>query len=130
PTFHEAAMALADLLRRTGQLKPAVVRLADILEQDPYDLEALVLLGRTLLEDKRYEAALEAFRRALKFDPEHVEALFNLGVVLARLHHYPDAVAAWERVTRLDPSGPYAPRARMHARTAADLQHIFATDAA
>jgi len=36
-------------------------------------------------------------------------------------------VDAWERVTRIDPGGPFAQRARMHARTALDLQHIFST---
>jgi cytochrome c-type biogenesis protein CcmH/NrfG len=87
-------------------------------------------LGRALLDDKRDEAALEAFRRALKFDPDQVEALFQLGVALARVHRYGDAVEAWERVTRLDASGPFAQRARIHARTALDLQHIFTSDAA
>ncbi|HMA40404.1 MAG TPA: tetratricopeptide repeat protein, partial [Gemmatimonadales bacterium] len=112
------------------RLRPAIARLADHLEQDPYDLDALILLGRALLEDKRLSAALEAFRRVLKFDPEHVGALFYEGVVLARLRRYREAVHRWEQVTRLDPSGPYAQRARMHARTAVDLQHIFTSDAA
>ena len=96
-----------------------------------YDLDALLLLGRALLDAKRNAEALEAFTRALKFDPAHVGTLFYLGVTLARLQRYPDAVDVWERVTRLDPGGPYAQRARMHARTAVDLQHIFsASDAA
>ena len=128
PTFHEAALALADLLRRSGQVRHAVTRLAELLEQDPYDLPALLLLGRALVDDKRDEQALEAFRRALKFDPEQVEALFQQGVVLARLHRYGEAVQAWEKVTRIEPGGPFAQRARIHARTALDLQHIFAPD--
>src|SRR5437762_2764550 len=130
PTFHEAAMALADLLRRTGRARAAIIRLANLLEQDPYDLDALLLLGRALLDDKRTDAAVEAFRRILKFDPEHIGALFHLGVALARVHRYAEAVEAWERVTRIEPGGPFAQRARMHARTALDLQHIFASDAA
>jgi tetratricopeptide (TPR) repeat protein len=130
PTYHEAALALADLQRRLGRLRPAIARLAELLEQDPYDLDALILLGRALLDDKRPQAALEAFRRVLKFDPEHVAALFNEGVVLAQLRRYREAVYAWDQVTRLDPSGPFAQRARIHARTALDLQHIFTSDAA
>ncbi len=130
PTFHEAALALADLLRRSGHPRQAVVRLAELLEQDPYDLPALLLLARALIDDKRDAQALEALRRALKFDPDQVEALFQLGVVLARLHRYAEAVEAWEKVTRVDPAGPFAQRARVHARTALDLQHIFASDAA
>ena len=101
-----------------------------MLEQDPYDLDALLLLGRALLDDKRLDASLEAFRRILKFDPDHVGSLFHTGAVLARLHRYSEAVAMWERVTRLDPGGPYAQRAKMHARTALDLRTIFASDAA
>jgi tetratricopeptide (TPR) repeat protein len=130
PTFHEAGLALADLLRRTGRLRQAVVQLAEMLEQDPYDLLALLLLGRALLDDKRDAQAFEAFQRALKFDPEQVEALFQLGVALARLHRYGEAVQAWEKVTRIEPGGPFAQAARAHARTAIDLQHIFASDAA
>src|SRR2546427_7014745 len=90
---HEAALALADLLRRSGRLRQAVTRLAEMLEQDPYDLPALLCLGRALLDDKRDAQALEAFRRVLKFDPDHVEALFQAGVALAPLHRYPAAVA-------------------------------------
>ncbi len=111
-------------------MRQAITRLATMLEQDPYDLKALLLLGRALLDDKRDEAALEAFRRVLKFDPEQVEALFQLGVALARLHRYGEAVEAWERVTRVDPAGQFAQSARMHARTALDLRHIFDSDAA
>jgi tetratricopeptide (TPR) repeat protein len=127
PTFAEASLALADLLRRTGAVRLAIVRLADMLEQDPYDLDALLLLGRALLDDKRNEEALEAFRRVLKFDIEHTGALFYVGATLARLQRYSEAVDAWERVTRIDPAGPFAQRARLHARTAVDLQHIFST---
>jgi len=131
PTFHEAALALADLLRRVGRVRDAVGRLVEMLGQDPYDLDALLLLGRALIDDKRNAEALEAFKRALKFDPEHVGTLFYLGVTLARLQRYAEAVDVWERVTRLDPGGPYAQRARLHARTAVDLHHIFsASDAA
>jgi cytochrome c-type biogenesis protein CcmH/NrfG len=81
------------------------------------------------MDDKRADAALQAFQRLLKYDPEHLGALFHLGVVLARLHRYGEAVEAWETVTRLDPASSYAQRARLHARTALDLQHIFAYDA-
>src|SRR5205807_1822611 len=116
-----------DVATKVGDKQGA---LAAMLEQDPYDLPALLLLGRALLDDKRDAQALEAFRRALKFDPEQVEALFQLGIVLARLHRYGEAVEAWEKVTRLDPAGPFAQRARVHARTALDLRHIFDSDVA
>jgi hypothetical protein len=51
-------------------------------------------------------------------------------VTLARRHRYPEAVRAWDKVIKLDAGGSYASRAKMHARTAADLQTIFSSDAA
>jgi len=120
PTFHEAALALADLLRRSGHVRQAIVRLAEMLEQDPYDLLALLLLGRALLDDKRDAQALEAFQRALKFDPEQGEALFQLGVALARLHRYGEAVQAWEKVTR---ARAHRARSEAHLRVGGGLIH-------
>ena len=79
-----------------------------LLETAPYELEALTALGRALLDDGRTTQALEAFARVLRFD---------------------QAVEAWERVVQLDPSGPYAAQARSRARSARDLQHIFAASA-
>src|SRR4029077_3947785 len=108
----------------------AIVRLAEMLEQDPYDLLALLLLGRALLDDKRDPQALEAFQRALKFDPDQVEALFQLGVALARLHRYGEALQAWEKATRTDPARPLAQAARRHDRTRLDLNHTFASEPA
>jgi cytochrome c-type biogenesis protein CcmH/NrfG len=62
----------------------------------------------------------------LRFDPEHAAALYFEGAALARQRQFDQAVQAWERVVQLDPAGPYASQARTRARSARDLQHIFA----
>jgi tetratricopeptide (TPR) repeat protein len=129
PTYGAAARALADLLRRTESPRAAVAVLVDLLQADPYELEALTALGRALLEDGRTTEALEAFERVLRFDPDHAGALYHQGAALARQRHFELAVQAWERVVQIDPAGPYASQARSRARSARDLQHIFATSA-
>ena len=126
PTYSAAAIALADLLRRTETPRAAIGVLVRLLEADPYELEALTALGRALLEDGRTVQALEAFERVLRFDPEHAGALYYEGGALARQRQFDQAVQAWERVVQLDPAGPYAAQARTRARSARDLQHIFA----
>jgi tetratricopeptide (TPR) repeat protein len=126
PTYSAAAIALADLLRRTDGPRAAVGVLIRLLEADPYEIEALTALGRALLEDGRTVQALEAFERVLRFDPEHAGALYYEGAALARQRQFDQAVQAWERVVQLDPAGPYASQARTRARSARDLQHIFA----
>ncbi len=126
PTYMEAALALGDLLRRVESPGAAVELLVDILMVEPWDLDALQLLARALLDDGRAERALEALDRVLKFDPDHDGALFHTGVALARIRRYGEAVRAWERVVHVNPSGPFAQAARVHARSARDLAHIFA----
>lgn len=126
PTFTEAARALADLLRRRESPAAAVELLVGQLSTDPYDLDALLLLGRCLLEDGRADRAWEAFVRVLKFEPESTSALYHYGVARAELRDFPEAIRAWERVVQVDPSGEYAQPARSRARSARDLEHIFA----
>ena len=82
-----------------------------------------------LLDDGRTPEALEALERVLRFDPEHRAALFHRGVARARQRRFGDAVADWERVIQLDPASTLATEARNRARSARDLQHIFATAA-
>lgn len=126
PTYGPAALSLADLIRRTESPHAAIPVLVDLLQADPYELEALTALGRALLEDGRTNQALEAFNRVLRFDPQHTAALYNQGTCLARQRRFDEAVLAWERVIQLDPDGPFATEARSRARSARDLQNIFA----
>jgi tetratricopeptide (TPR) repeat protein len=129
PTYSAAALALADLLGRRESPRAAIAVLIRLLETDPYELEALTALGRALLDDGRTVQAVEAFARVLRFDPDHAAALYHQGAALARQRYFDRAVDAWERVVQLDPSGPYAAQARSRARSARDLQHIFAASA-
>lgn len=126
PTYMDAALALGDLIRRTDSPAAAVEYVVDLLLLEPWDLDALLLLARALLDDARAERALEAIELVLKFDPDHDAGLFHRGIALARIRRYGEAVQAWERVVMVAPSGPYAQAARAHARSARDLAHIFA----
>jgi tetratricopeptide (TPR) repeat protein len=126
PTFVSAALGRADLARRTESPKAAIALLVELLSADPYEFEALLLLGRALLDDGRAAQALEAFDRILRFVPQHAEALFYRGVALARERQFADAVGAWDQVVQLAPGAELATAARSRARSARDLQHILA----
>ena len=128
PTYTESALSLADLLRRTESPGSAIGVLIAVLTADPYDLDALTLLGSTLLDDGRPHEALEAFARVLRFEPDHIGALFHRGVALARLRDFTAAVRSWDRVIQLQPSGQLATQARSRARSARDLQHILSAE--
>src|SRR5688572_27921898 len=124
----DAALSCDGLLHRTESPGSEIGGLGAMLSAEPYDLEALTLLGSTLLDDGRPHQVLEAFARVLRFEPDHVGALFHRGVALARLRDCPAAVRVWDRVIQLQPSGQLATQARSRARSARDLQHILSAE--
>ncbi len=125
PTYTEATLELAALKRRTGRPLDAVTILADLLQRDAYNFDAMIALGETLLEMRRMADAAVAFRRVLAFDADNVGAIFYEGVLLAEQKRYREAIARWERVVDLEPAGEFARRARREARSAADLLKVF-----
>ena len=125
PTYTEAALALASLRRRLQRHEDSIALLVDLLQRDPYNLDALTSLGETLFESARRADAAVAFARVLRFDTEHVGALYFEGVLAADQHRYREAIERWRRVVDLEPASEYARRARRDTRTAADLQRIF-----
>lgn len=130
PTYADAAHALASLYADHDRLGEALDLLIGTLERDPYDFEALILLSHVLLDLNRSSDAIHAAERVTAFRPDHVAAHYHLGVALARERRYREAVQHWEQVIALDADGPLAAKARMHGRTAQDLMHIFAGEAA
>jgi tetratricopeptide (TPR) repeat protein len=61
------------------------------------DADVFVAEGILALEDKRYQDALEGFRRALATEPEHLEALYYSGVVHMALKDPEQALTYLER---------------------------------
>jgi len=130
PTYHDAALALASLLRRRGRARAAVNLLVELLATDPSDTETLVSLGHALLEDNRLSEALGVFQRALGRAPRHVAGISLQAWSTPGSSAIRRRPAEWQQVIRLEPSGQFAQEARKHARTAQDLRRIFRTEAA
>lgn len=122
----EAALLLAGLRRSLGRAADTIDLLVDILRRNPAHLDAIASLGESLFLAGRRQDAAHAFARVLRFDPEHVAALYFDGVLLAETHRYEAAMDRWQRVQLLEPASEYARRARRDARTATDLERIFA----
>jgi Flp pilus assembly protein TadD len=56
-----------------------------------------------MLEVARYEAAIDAFRKAIAVNPRSVEAHNNLGIALGSLGRLDEAIAAFEQALRIQP---------------------------
>jgi len=58
--------------------------------------------------DGNFEAAREAYRRALETNPEHEDALYYLGNVNLELGNWEDARARWQQLVEINPSSSRA----------------------
>lgn len=74
PSFGHAAFGLADLEEARGNVREAMHVVIDLLNMDPYRLDALVRLGDLLLTSGQHDQARFAFERVLRFDPTHEQA--------------------------------------------------------
>jgi len=81
------------------------------LPTDPYERAC------KLLQQQRYEAAIEQFTVVLEDDPTHVSALINRGVAHAGLGQHDRAIADYTAAIGLEPGTyvPYKNRAITHA---------------
>jgi tetratricopeptide (TPR) repeat protein len=59
---------------------------------------------------RRYFAAAESLRRALKIDPHSIAALNNLGIVLARMGKPAEAIPRYEDALKFHPDDPSTKR--------------------
>jgi len=125
PTYTEATLQLCALRRRARRPAEALATVIELLQRDPFNLQALLALGETLYETERRTDAGTAFGRVLRFDPRNACALYYEGSLLAEQHRYRDAIGRWQQVVELEPDSEWSQRARRDARTATDLQHIF-----
>src|SRR6185436_2050497 len=73
-----------------------------ILAADPSQVDALHLLGVTLMRMGRTQAALEPLARACALDPRFADAAYNHAVALGELARWSEALAAYDRVLALD----------------------------
>src|SRR5207253_1219044 len=89
---------LAESCSRAGKYDQAHAVIAQILAQNPEDLETLILQGFTFMSQSKFDEALAAYNHALKNQPNHAYALTLRAVV--RLHTKRDmdqAIADLER---------------------------------
>ncbi len=96
--------ALHDGLRQhqAGELAAAGVCYRSILARDPFNADALHLLGIAERDQGRPVEALRQLQRVVHLRPQFAEAHGNLGLVLAELGRHQEAVAAYQRAIEIN----------------------------
>lgn len=61
-------------------------------------------IGNTHASQYRWDAAIDAYNKAIALDPGFARAYFNRGLAYAGLKHYDEAIADYEQAVAIDPS--------------------------
>lgn len=97
------AAAAAHRAFADGQYRKAYEGYAELLREDPGNLDARRGLARTLLEMERYDEALKQFNQAIEADPDFGATYANRGILHDRAGRYEKALADYRRAIELDP---------------------------
>ncbi len=71
-------------------------------------IEKLLNNGNKLLDNGKYEEAINCFNEVLKIDPKYIDALNKKGKALGKLGKHKEAFQCFDEVIKIDPKSSYA----------------------
>ena len=104
-SFRPARLGLARTLNQAGFHKEAAAEARTLLNANPQDAEAEVVLGVALTELQTLDDAEAAYRRALAIAPGYGAAHHNLGALLARMERLEESLVALDTARQCGVSG-------------------------
>jgi Flp pilus assembly protein TadD len=84
PDAPQPRYLLALIARMDNRGDDALANLKPVLQADPKDLGANLVLGQVYLQQRKFAEAVAVFRTAAAAEPYNVSAAYNLGVALTR----------------------------------------------
>lgn len=101
PHSADAKLGLAQSYEILGKLQDASRYAGEVLQANPNDGQALLLLGRIRTREENWSSARDAFRAAVQADPRNPSAHLGLGNALSRLGDAAGAEAEFDTFRRL-----------------------------
>lgn len=108
PGYADAALMLASLSIRKGDLNGSVVLLKKLSQQRPDLAPARLLLADAYRAQGHPDDALAIYREVEEQFPQNPEAPYMRGLLLRQQNLLPEARAAFERAHQLTPASPVA----------------------
>jgi tetratricopeptide (TPR) repeat protein len=98
-----ALLEMASRSYRAGDRNGAAQRCRAIIAHDPWNFDALHLLGVACLERSQFEEAISSLDRAVRVRADSAAALFQLGSALMGRERHEAAISAFRRALALAP---------------------------
>ncbi|HEV3078869.1 MAG TPA: tetratricopeptide repeat protein [Gemmataceae bacterium] len=96
-------LSLAVRYHQAGDLQQAEQLYHQILQEEPYHVDALHLLGLVAVRQGNPALACDYIRRALRSKPDFAEAHSNLGNILLEMGQLDQAIQCYQHAIRLKP---------------------------
>lgn len=102
-----ALASQAHLAAQDGRRADAIELLGALTTREPGNAHHWFNLGFLLEQERDFERAEAALRRATELSPQLDRAWYGLGLVLIQMRRFDEAVDALKRNTQLQPMSPY-----------------------
>jgi tetratricopeptide (TPR) repeat protein len=100
---HVSCLLQANLAHFKGDYESATANLLEYLKTEPEDNDAWSNLGIANFILKRYDASVEASKKAVKIKPDIHTTWFNLGAAYFMLKRYDESVEAYKKAIEIKP---------------------------
>jgi len=101
--YAEAAISLSILEESEGKTEEAIKRLENLINENPYSVEAHFQLGRLYYNQNEHDKAIQQFQIAIQLFPNHSNSLYSLGLVYERKGDKEKALEFFRKVLELNP---------------------------
>lgn len=88
----------------THQIDEAAKLTGEILKKSPQDVEGLILKGQILLQNGKFQDALQTLQQAVKGDPANPVGHYQLGMAFLALGNANQAESQWREAVELRPT--------------------------
>src|SRR5512143_2269520 len=101
------------------QTKDDIKLLEDFVKKEPGNVNAWIRLGNTLMDNRRFAEAVDAYQKALALDPKNVDVRVDLGTCYRNIGKPDIAVTEYKKALEIDPR---------HANAHRNLAVVLADD--
>lgn len=104
PSFSEAEIALADIEYQNSEFDFSYDYIKRVLEKEPENIRAHIVMGNVLLVKKQYKDALIRFKSALAINPDSQSAIYYIAMTSEYLNKKEKALELYQELLKKNPN--------------------------
>lgn len=99
---YDSYYKVAYLLNQLDKKDESIHMLNELLNKNPYNIEAIHLLGDIYYQQERYKEALGVYIDSLRYYPNDYNIYYNMGMVYSMLNDFSNAKICYEKAATIN----------------------------